>query len=375
MDVHAAKAKLDAVISKQRSAFYKPIQVAEIIHRARCSGCADCQGDPRLTLQDIRDDLEMYRNLSKRWRDAVTRELIGRVSISSQKFQDNLFEKNAIPPSVLSVLAEENRRYPGIVERYIYQAFWMKLQAVHRVMEYVQRTKANPQLFELSQFMAYFEGKALRRSVGKAYEIAVYALFDTLVHHLKAQVSLSIDSQEKPLLQEFEDFARLVLGVDTQHLTISHPAAFYRAGVTNAADRGVDIWANFGPVVQVKHLSLSPELAEDISEGIRSDWLVIVCKDADQQVIQTVMQQLGLNVRGIITQSQLETWYEKALRGNFADRLSTDLLRYLESEFVQEFPSISSFMPFYRRRGYGQISRCDSPFWREDPWGTLSPQP
>ena len=38
----------------------------------------------------------------------------------------------------------------------------------------------------------------------------------------------------------------------------------YRVGVTNASDRGMDMWANFGLAIQIKHLSLSQELAEHI---------------------------------------------------------------------------------------------------------------
>ncbi len=49
----------------------------------------------------------MYRNPSKRWRDDVTRLLLDRVCTSSQKFQDNLFEANAIPPTVLATLFVE----------------------------------------------------------------------------------------------------------------------------------------------------------------------------------------------------------------------------------------------------------------------------
>jgi hypothetical protein len=45
-------------------------------------------------------DLESCRNASKKWRDQITQRLIGRISTSSQKFQDNIFEANAMPPSL-----------------------------------------------------------------------------------------------------------------------------------------------------------------------------------------------------------------------------------------------------------------------------------
>ncbi len=49
--------------------------------------------------------------------------LIQSVPTSSHKFQDNFFDKNAMPPEILSILAEENNRYIGIVECDIYQRF------------------------------------------------------------------------------------------------------------------------------------------------------------------------------------------------------------------------------------------------------------
>jgi len=48
----------------------------------------------------------------------------------------------------------------------------------------------------------------------------------------------------KMLSFEIRDFARLLLGVDSQNPTVALPAQLYRAGATNAADRGVDIWVN-----------------------------------------------------------------------------------------------------------------------------------
>ena len=92
-----AKVKLDTLISKQRVHLYKPIQVAEILYHTR-------QGE--LTVAQVRDDLEAYRNPSKRWRDSVTRLLLDQVSTSSQKYQDNIFEQNAMPSEILALLVE-----------------------------------------------------------------------------------------------------------------------------------------------------------------------------------------------------------------------------------------------------------------------------
>lgn len=84
-----SKEALDKIIAKSRVHLYKPIQIAEILHRHRTKRDFDIS------------EVESYRNLSKRWRDDVSKLLVGRVSTSSQKFQDNLFEGNAMPPLLL----------------------------------------------------------------------------------------------------------------------------------------------------------------------------------------------------------------------------------------------------------------------------------
>jgi len=51
---------------------------------------------------------------------------------------------------------------------------------------------------------------------------------------------------------------------------------------------------NFGPVIQVKHLTLTPETVEDIAAGIAADSIVIVCLDAEKNAILALVAQLGL---------------------------------------------------------------------------------
>lgn len=157
-----------------------------------------------------------------------------------------------------------------------------------------------------------------------------------------------------------------MLGIDAQNPSISMEAKLYRAGATNAADRGLDMWANFGPVIQVKHLTLKDELAEDICEEVASDRIVIVCKDSEKETIDRVLQQLGHRVQAIIIQSQLVQWYKQALHGKFADRMGDDLLSNLRQEFRNEFPYSVTFESFYREREYDRVPKSLSPFWQED---------
>ena len=83
------KLALELVIRKSRVHLYKPIQIAEILYHHRIE-----QGWNL-------NNLESYRNISKRWRDEVSLLLVGRHCTSSQKYQDNIFEANAMPPALL----------------------------------------------------------------------------------------------------------------------------------------------------------------------------------------------------------------------------------------------------------------------------------
>ncbi len=97
MNIKEAKKSLDKVIEKGRVHLYKPIQVAEILYRDRI------EKDIKLI------ELETYRSPSKKWRDVVCIRFLGRTSTSSARYQDDVFNDNAIPPLVLDALDKENR--------------------------------------------------------------------------------------------------------------------------------------------------------------------------------------------------------------------------------------------------------------------------
>ncbi len=180
----------------------------------------------------------------------------------------------------------------------------------------------------------------IRRSIDKAYEIVVYSLFETIISALEAKVKISVSENSKPILQEFSDLAKVLLGVDENKLSWEQSAHIFRVGVTNAADRGLDMWANFGVAVQVKHLTLNEKIASSIANQVESDSIVIVCKDTEAKVIETVLKQIGYGarVRGIVKESDLVKWYERCLRGKFNDKLAKLLLERLLNGFEAEFP-------------------------------------
>lgn len=180
---------------------------------------------------------------------------------------------------------------------------------------------------------------------------------------LKIEVTLKIGNRDQEVLGAFQDFLESVVGIN-ESKQISIPAKLYRVGATNAADRGLDMWCNFGPAVQVKHLTLTEELAGDVASTVSSDRIIIVCKDAEKEVIELVTNQLdiGDRIQGIVTFSMLSNWYQKCLANNFSEKLGKNLLKDLRNEFNAEFPSFERIDNFLKERGYDQITL--SGIWR-----------
>lgn len=342
--INSAKQALDTIIRKSRVHLYKPIQIAEILFHHRT--------EMQLNL----GELESYRNISKRWRDEISLNLVGRRSTSSQKFQDNIFEANAMPPELLTELGTTNQKSDGFIEAYVYKSLEARLSSVRDVERYIETSK--PEAFSLKELVALFQTTpGLRRSIDKMYEILVYALFSTIVHSLKARVKLDLEKNDAKILSDFESFIQMVLGIDSKKTTVVAPASLYRVGVTNAADRGLDMWANFGPAVQVKHITLTPEIVEDIADDIRADKIVIVCLRAEQEAIKALLSQVGWGekIQGIITLDDLEEWYKLCLGKEYIKSLGSELLSDVSREFSLEFPSSTEIEPFMRRRGYDKI--------------------
>ncbi|NOU19856.1 MAG: HaeII family restriction endonuclease [Bacteroidales bacterium] len=346
MNIKEAKQSIDKVISKARVHLYKPIQIAEILHRDR-------------TEKDITlSDLQTYRNVSKRWRDVICNKFLGRTSTSSARYQDDIFNENAIPPSTLVVLGKENRNKKGIVEAYIYRRFSERFSQMSTGNDYCNSHDKNN--FKLDEFLALFWNEpGLRRSIDKIYEIIVFSLFSALVEALEVSVEVSMNPAKEDIFKEFEDFAQKVIRLTPKQNKMKVPARINRVGVTNAADRGLDMWANFGLVIQIKHLSLTEELAENIVTSVSADRIVIVCKDSEQKLIVSLLNQIGWKskIQSIVTESDLHTWYEKALRGKFSKSVGDKVLKNLSEEIKIEFPASDNleFTKFYNQRGYDKL--------------------
>jgi len=346
MNIEEAKATIDKIIKKARVHLYKPIQIAEILHRDRIEKDIDLS------------DLITYRTSSRKWRNIICLRFLGRTSTSSARYQDEVFNKNAVPPDALVELGKVNRSKKGIVEAYIYRRFLERFTQLSGALDYSNiHDKSTFQLYEFIN--AFWNEAGLRRSIDKVYEIIVYALFSAIVESLDLTIKVSYNPAKSPILSEFQDFAEKVIQLNTETTSFETDAKIYRVGVTNAADRGLDMWANFGLAIQIKHISLNEKVASNIVGSVSADRIVIVCKTAEQKIILSLLNQIGWKskIQAIITEDDLIAWYEKAMRGKFANEIGDKILEIISSEIELEFPVTSGkdFEIFYEGRKYHKL--------------------
>lgn len=124
------------------------------------------------------------------------------------------------------------------------------------------------------------------------------------------------------------------------------------------------MYANFSSVVQIKHLSLDEDLAKDVVTSITSNKIIIVCKRAEENIINSLITQIGWRsrIQAVITVDELVCWYQKALTGVFSDELGEKIISTLSDEIKNEFPFVDNndFKEFKNNRGYNDL--C-SEYW------------
>lgn len=115
--------------------------------------------------------------------------------------------------------------------------------------------------------------------------------------------------------------------------------------------------ANFGPAIQVKHLTLDADAIADICDGLTADRIVIVCKDTEVSIVDAVIKQLGLSDRlqGLVTFGNLKNWYRICLSPAYRKTLGTTLLQDFIREFSNEFPSLDGLEGFITKRSYHAV--------------------
>ena len=322
--------KLNKLIQKSRLHFYKPIQIAEILFHHRTEKSINL------------NSLESYRNISKKWRDNVTSKLVGSISTSSQKFQDNIFDKNAISPHTLNELGKINEE-SGEVEKYIYRLISLKFENLEKIVN-LCKDKKN---FDLKKLIDTARNdNDLKRSIDKVYEVIVYSLMSELLKDLELNIKLEISS--KKIDEKYMKYNQSFLNFDTKKKTTSK---VFRAGVANAADGGIDLWSNFGWVIQVKHLNLDKETFKKIIKRQDCEKIIIVCREIDFDY-KNELKKLNNDKVSILNESDLIDIYKVVMQDN---QLIDDFLHKIIKNLNEEFPMIGNknlIDKFFLSRGY-----------------------
>jgi hypothetical protein len=128
------------------------------------------------------------------------------------------------------------------------------------------------------------------------------------------------------------------------------------------------MWANFGSIVQVKHIDLHEDLAEDIVENTTADEVVIVCRDADAEMVERLLRQLGHKIRGIIRESELIEWYGVAF-GKYRRELGEAILDQPQSELSRRVSLQRGVFQHFTRSV--DMTHCPDPT-RSAPSGSLT---
>ena len=322
--------QLNKLIKKSRLHFYKPIQIAEILYHHRT--------EKNLNLNEV----ETFRNISKKWRDEITKKLVGSVSTSSQKFQDNIFDENAIPPSVLIELGKLNKQN-GIVEKYIYELISSKFKNLEKIISLCE----DKDKFDLSELLsAARNDNDLRRSIDKIYEVIVYSILTELFNDIELKIKLDVNSNN--INKKYKKYLNSFLNFDTKKKVSSK---VFRAGVANAADGGIDLWSNFGWLIQVKHLILDKETFKKIIEKQNSEKIIIICRDVDFDYKVEIKKLSGKSV-DLLVESDLYDILKVITKNK---NLKINLLNNIIKNLNEEFPMIGNktkIEELFQSRGY-----------------------
>tara|TARA_Y100000591_G_C21823719_1_gene695232 strand:- start:84 stop:1094 length:1011 start_codon:yes stop_codon:yes gene_type:complete len=321
--------QLNKLIKKSRLHFYKPIQIAEILYHHRT--------EKNLNLNEV----ETFRNISKKWRDEITKKLVGSVSTSSQKFQDNIFDENAIPPSTLSELGKLNQN--AIIEKYIYELISSKFKNLEKIISLCE----DKDKFDLSELLNTARNdNDLRRSIDKIYEVIVYSILTELFNDIELKIKLDVN--ENNINKKYKKYLNSFLNFDTKKKVSSK---VFRAGVANAADGGIDLWSNFGWLIQVKHLILDKETFKKIVEKQNSEKIIIICRDVDFDH-KVEIKKLSKHSINILVERDL---YDIARVITKNENLKINLMNNIVRNLNEEFPMIGNktkVEELFQKRGY-----------------------
>lgn len=335
---------LDRLIRKCRSFMYKPIQVAETLRLHREGQITDLL------------DLESYRVKSRNERDKVTILLYNHVCTSSARFQDDVWNEHAIPPRILNQLALLNK--DGKIEKYIYEKVYEQFSKTEsfrqKIAKAAETVKERKQSFPIEEVWTYFDQPALKKSVDKLFELTIYAIFKCFLDN--TPYALMVKKEKTELFDEKnKKYYGILFGIQIPNDVVLLKPSIKRAGVANAADRGLDMWCNFGPAVQVKHISIQNEvngkaIIENILSQLDSDATIVICKDCPSHINNYLRQEFS-SLKGIITLNEITYIYYSLCdrsKNNGQDN-EEKILNELLRQYDLEFPVASKWDVIFSR--------------------------
>ena len=324
MDLKSALNKLDYVINQSRVEMYKPIQIAETLREFT------------LNKSISPENLETYRNLSRELRNRVTLNLIGKVSTSSMRFQDDLWSPTAMPPPALATLSKYNAEHQ--VEEYIYQHVYaksLKMIEIRKVLDQICKLSDIESIFRL------FDSPGLRSSADRLFEVFALAVLQTQIEESDFTFSVSGNTS--------------TIGGETGRKLISiaegqgNSLELAKMGHTNAADAGIDIWTNFGVVVSVKNYNLDLELFRKVLSDTPVGFLVVVCETTSSLIENELLKLAKTRPVVVITRDEL---YVDAHLLLISAVLSKIFISKLISFYDKEFPLAVTLETFMNQRKY-----------------------
>ena len=334
MNLASARDKLDHVIQLSRVEMYKPIQIAETLREFSLNESINP------------GKLETYRNLSRDLRNRVTLELIGKVSTSSMRFQDDLWNASAMPPEALTALASANSNHR--VEEYIYQHVYAKSSQMIEIRKVLDDVKT---LSDVENIFALFNSPGLRSSADRLFEVFALSVLQTQIEKSDFTFSLKGNSTS-------------ISGVTGKKLISiaegqGNDLELAKMGHTNAADAGLDIWTNFGVVVSVKNYNLDEDLFIKVLSDTPVGLLVVICETVAKNVERDLLKLS--NSRPVVLITRKELFEDAGRLLNHADH-SLVFVNKLISFYDKEFPLTVTLENFMKKRNY-KISPPGSPSW------------
>lgn len=334
MNLPIARNKLNRIIGLSRVEMYKPIQIAETLREFTLNQSID------LT------HLESFRNLSRDLRDDVTLELIGKVSTSSMRFQDDLWNTTAMPPEALAALAQANVSHG--VEQYIYQHVYAKNAQMIEIRKILGEIET---IADINRIFSLFDTPGLRSSADRLFEVFSLSALQTQIE--KSDFKITVQGNTSSISGET---GKKLVSIATGQ---GYELELAKLGHTNAADAGMDIWTNFGVVISVKNYNLDEELFMKVLEDTPVGLLVVIC----ETIAGSVRENLPTlsNNRPVVLLAREELFNDiETILGS--EDISPAFASKLSFFYDQEFPLTTTLENFMERRNY-MIPSHDGPMW------------